>query len=138
MNVQTHTLFSGSWRLLADRSEYEAGEPPLAGMYTIEPDGNDLVITIIWKDSCGHEHSVRYVITPDGKEYAYERPEIAEAVMARFTGERALETFAFKGGQTTAHAERLVSEDGRSMVITQKIRLPDGQEVRNVQYYERV
>ncbi len=132
-----HTRFSGTWKLLADRSEYELGTPPTSGVYVIEPVGEDLFITIDWTDDCGHRHSVRYTITPDGKEYAYERPELADAVMAQFAGDEVLETFAFKNGRMSMHAERRLAEDGNSMVITQKGYMPDGQQYCNVQYYER-
>ena len=134
----TISRFAGTWRLLAGRSEYEFGTPPAAGRYTIEPSGDELLIVIDWTDDCGHPHSVHYSVTPDGKEYAYERPEIAEAVMARFANDRLLETFAFRNGHVAMHAERLIGEDGKSMVITQKGYMPDGQEYRNVQYYERI
>ncbi len=134
---ELRTPFSGTWRLLADQSEYEYGTPPTSGVYVIEPVGEDLFITIDWTDDCGHTHSVRYTVTPDGQEYAYERPEIADAVMARFAHEQSLETFAFKNGRVAMYAKRLLAEDGNSMVVTQKGFMPDGQEFCNVQYYER-
>lgn len=130
--------FAGTWQLQAGASEYVYGTPPTSGLYRIEPSGDDLFFTIEWTDDCGHTHSVRYSITPDGREYAYERPDIADTVMARFVGEHTLETFAMKNGRVALFAERLLADDGASMVVKQKGTMPDGQEFCNVQHYVRV
>lgn len=136
MNIPV-SLFAGTWRLLADRSQYEFGLPPVSGIYTLEQIGEDIGVSIRWMDHCGHEHAVRYMITPDGKNYAYDQPDVAETVMARFRDERTLETFAGKNGKVVAYAERTLSEDTNEMMIVQTGKTPEGTDFRNVQYYAK-
>jgi hypothetical protein len=130
-------LFAGTWHLIADRSQYEFGMPPVSGVYTLEQIGEDIGVVISWMDHCGHEHVVRYIVTPDGREYAYEQPGIAETVMARFRDERTLETFAGKRGKIVAYAERTLNDDASEMVVVQTGKTPDGEDFKNVQYYRK-
>lgn len=131
------SLFAGTWLLVASRSHYEFGLPPVSGVYTLEQIGEDIGVSIRWMDHCGHEHAVRYMITPDGRNYAYDQPDVAETVMARFRDERTLETFAGKHGNVVAYAERTLNEEGTEMVVVQTGKTPDGEDFKNVQYYKK-
>lgn len=135
MTTTPSSLFAGTWLLAADRSQYEYGTPPVSGRYMLEPAGEDIAVSIHWTDHCGHEHAVRYMITPDGKEYAYEQPGVAETVTARYRDDHTLETWAKKGGRIVAYAERTLHDNGQEMMIVQTGQTPDGKEFRNVQHY---
>lgn len=127
--------FLGSWQLLADRSDYEIGAPPLEGTYTFESeDGRQLDITIDWIDARGQHQSVDYHAIPDGQKRPYEIPMAADEVMFEFTDENTLNSSAFREGRLTNFATRNIGEDG-IMKVVQKGYV-DGQEFVNVQYYE--
>ncbi|BDD08885.1 hypothetical protein FUAX_13170 [Fulvitalea axinellae] len=129
--------FLGKWTLLAERSEYEAGQPPKSATYEFRDAGNaDLGVTIEWADAEGQEHRIDYRITVDGKRKSYENPEIADEVMSEYVGENGLNSSTYKGGKRIMFAARLIGEDG-VMRVSQKMLGPDGREFENVQYYRK-
>lgn len=129
--------FVGTWELQPEQSQYEAGQPPASGLYRIEPQGEGYLVTMQWQTAAGAAKEMHYTSIPDGKDYAYENPEIAEFVSMTRVDEKTLDSATKKGGQMIAHARRELSKDAQAMRVTQSGLLPDGSWFKNISVYKR-
>ena len=129
--------FVGTWELQAEQSQYEVGQPPASGLYRIESEGAGYLVTMQWQTAVNESKEMSYTSIPDGQDYAYENPEIAEFVSMTRVDERRLDSATKKGGQRIAHARRELAEDGQTMRVTQSGLLPDGSWFHNVSVYKR-
>jgi len=130
--------FVGKWKLDPTQNNYELGEPPQSGTYQIEPKDDGYLITMAWVTSDGQEMKMSYEGTPDGVEYAYENPAIADVMSMTRVDEHTLDSAAFKGGMRIAYARRQLSKDLKTMTVTQSGLKPDGVEFNNVSVYRRL
>jgi hypothetical protein len=131
-------LFLGTWKLKAEGSQYHFGDPPKSGVYTIEAEGDAYLITMEWVSADGSSYNLSYRSIPDGVDYPYENPVIAEAVSMTRIDEYTLDSTSKSGGQIISHARRTLSEDGRTMTVTQSGIGPNGEEYTNLSIYEKV
>jgi hypothetical protein len=132
-----HDPFVGTWELQVEQSEYEVGEPPASGLYRIQPQGEGYLVTMRWETADGQQREMSYTSIADGKDYAYENPEVAEFVSMTRVAERRLVSATKKGGQMIAHACRELAEDEQTMRVTQSGVRPDGTWFDNVSIYKR-
>ena len=135
MSGLKHDAFLGTWLLDPTRCDYEFGEPPDSGSYRLEATETGYLISMTWITAAGEAHSMAYKATPDGKQYPYENPAVAEAASMTRVGERQLDSATFKGGQQIAHAARFLSADEQSMTVIQSGFGPDGKGFRNTAVY---
>jgi hypothetical protein len=129
--------FVGQWLLDPPQSRYELGEPPASGRYHIQPDGDGYLVTMEWETPEGERHKASYRSVPDGIDYPYENPAVAETVSMTRVDERTLDSTSKKGGQIIAHARRVLSLDGRTMTVTQSGLTPDGTRFANLSVYKK-
>lgn len=129
--------FCGTWALLPEKSWYQFGAPAQQAKYRIKQEGKQLEIGVEWTEMDGQTFRATNYFIPDGQQYPYDNPDIADAVSASFTGERTLETTSFKNGEVLLFARRELSEDGRHMTITQSGRTPKGTTFSNISIYKK-
>jgi len=129
--------FVGTWILDAELSDYQLGEPPKTGLYTITADDAAYKVTMEWTTSGDEAMRADYVSIPDGKQYAYEDSDAVDFVCTTRVDDKTLDSESFKDGKRIAWARRILSDDNNTMTITQSGSLPDGDEFNNVSVYRR-
>ena len=72
-----------------------------------------------WLDADGESYQVSFYGIPNGQEYAYENPEIADTLATTLVNAHTLDTTIKKNRRVLAHARRVLSADGQTMTITQ-------------------
>lgn len=130
--------FLGIWTLNPARSKYELGQPPQAGTYILEPDGDGLKVSMKWVDANNNEHSQVYRGIPDGKHYPYTENPAVDAMTMTLIDAKTLDTSALKEGQIVSYARRVLSDDGATMTITMSGKTPQGTEYTNLAIYEKL
>lgn len=117
--------FLGTWAFDPARARYAAGQPPRDGTYVLAPIPDGVAFTVDWTDPEGNARKVVFS-TVFG-----ERDGLS---MTRLDASR-LETRA-AGGPVTV-ATRILSDDGREMVVEQSGIQGDGSPFCNVSVYVR-
>lgn len=112
-------LFVGLWTLDPSQSKYEFGLAPQRGSYLIEPNGAGLTFIAQWITADGDSYEISFYGIPDGQEYAYEKPEIADTLATTLVNAHTLDTIIKKNRRVLAHTRRVLSADGQAMTITQ-------------------
>jgi len=130
--------FLGAWELLPESSEYELGDPPAQGLYTISSDGDRYHFEIAWKTADGQRFESEFSGIPDGRPYAYEDSRVADALSLTRVDESSLDSESFRAGVRLAHARRALMEDGRMMRVTQSGQAPGGETFQNISYYRKL
>lgn len=131
--------FKGTWEMQPEHNHYQLGDPPAQGTYIIgdNPDGDGYLVTMKWTTQDGQNVEMRYTAIPDGVDYPYENPAIADTVSMTRVDENTLDSDTKKDGQVGAYARRVLSADGNTMTITQSGKTPDGGSFDNVSVYIR-
>jgi hypothetical protein len=129
--------FVGVWELLPDRSKYQFGYPPRSGLYSIRRENDEYHITMEWVSSEGEEHNMSYVGIPDGVDYAYANPAIADTVSMTRVDSQILDSTTKKDGKVFAHARRVLSADQKTMTVIQSSFTPHGRAYSNASVYRR-
>lgn len=135
--VEQARAFFGVWTLNREQSQYQLGQPPLHGLYTIEPDGDALKVTMAWTAADGQSHEQVYYGVPDGKNYPYTDNPAVDTIVMTLVDAHTLDTAALKDGKAISYARRLLSEDGQTMTVTMSGVLPQGGEYTNIAIYEK-
>ena len=133
----TDDAFLGHWEMDPAENRYEAGQPPLAGSYTIEPEGHAYLFKMAWTNAEGQPFQMEYRTTPDGVAYPYENSAVADTIKTTRVDEFTLDTETTKDGKVIATGRRVLSPDGQTMTITQSGLRPDGTAFTNLSLYRR-
>lgn len=129
--------FLGIWHLIPDQSRYEFGQPPASGTYILTANETSYTFTIQWTTADGQAMNATFDGIPDGQQYPYENPAIADAISLTRVNDRQLDSATFKNGQQIAHATRVLSANEQTMTITQTGQMPDGTPFSNISFYQR-
>ena len=106
-------------------------------MYRISLNGHKYVFDIAWETAEGQQFEAGFSGIPDGRQYPYENPQVADSLSLARVSELTLDSESFKGGISIAHARRELMDTGRVMRVTQSGQKPDGGTFRNVSYYNK-
>ncbi len=137
--------FLGNWELDAEDSAYEIGAPPQRGQYQLVRDplpgtGQEverIAVVMDWTDATGKDFHMIYHMVPDGVDKPYEGSAVVDAVMTKLMDARTLDTVSKKDGQMVALGRRELSDDGKTMKVTQSGKTPDGTPFANVAIYRK-
>jgi len=132
-----HDPFLGIWQLIPEKSNYEHGDPPIGGNYTIELHGDDYLVTMEWETFYGAWNEMSYTAVPDGQDHHHDDPSIADTVSMIRIDRHTLDSDAKKGSHVVAHARRTLSHDLREMTVVQSGPLPEGGTFKNLSVYRR-
>lgn len=133
----TGDAFLGHWDMDPAENRYEAGQPPLSGSYTIEPEGAAYLFKMAWTSADGQPFQMDYRTTPDCVAYPYENPAVADTIKTTRVDAYTLDTETTKSGKVIVTGRRVLSPDGQTMTITQSGFLPDGTAFTNRSVYRR-
>lgn len=132
------SLFAGfivTWILDPSSCQYEQGDPPTAGLYSISEKEGRLFFTIAWTDANGKVHDVVFNGLPDGVPVPFVVSGAVEEMSIQATSRRELRSTAFFQNKPTMIAQRQLDESGRAMRVTQVVMFPDGERLANVATY---
>ncbi len=129
--------FLGNWILDADESEFEQGEPPKSATMKIEDNFGMTVFTMNTVSADGEVTNDSFEAIPDGPEVKLGKSGLVDAMRLVFKNDRNLVSEARRGGLTIMKAERELSEDGRTLTVTQTVHLVDVDSFTNVSVYHR-
>jgi ABC-type transport system substrate-binding protein len=85
----------------------------------------------------GTKTSFEYTAQYDGKESPVTGNANADLISLKRVNDRTVEATLKKGGKVTTNARRVVSGDGKTLTITITGTNAQGQNVRNVQVFEK-
>lgn len=119
--------FLGSWELVPDLSRYEVGSPPKSATYHLEAEGDGIRFTIDW---VGADDKPQHLV------FTLRFEDTGDFGMS-LVDARTLDTVVRRDGQVTAHARRVLDEEGRTLTVTQSGHSPDGRAFTNLSVYRR-
>lgn len=130
--------FEGTWTLILELSQYQIGQPPLKGTYTIKTEGNQADFTVAWVGKQGEsKQRTTFGGVMDGTMVSMspsvQNPNAPDSFNVIRVDDRTLNSSAFRQGERIAFSCRIASYDGNLLSVMQEGRLPDGGVVRNFQ-----
>jgi hypothetical protein len=129
--------FLGTWILDTEESDFEQGEPPKSATLKIEDRFGVAAFTMNQVSSDGEVTNDNFEAMPDGPEIKLGKSGLVDAMRLVFQGDRNLVSEARRGGLTIMKADRELSEDGRTLTVTQTVHLVDVASYTNVSVYRR-
>jgi hypothetical protein len=129
--------FLGTWILDPTTCDYQQGEPPQAGSYRIEEDGEQLVLTMQWIDADDVNHEVAFTGIPNGEQVPFAGGDLADALSITAVSARELNSSAYWKGTERMLAQRQLDETGAAMRVTQVVFFPEGFHLANVAIYRK-
>ncbi|AMN51571.1 MULTISPECIES: hypothetical protein [Stappiaceae] len=129
--------FLGTWILDTEESDFEQGEPPRSATLKIDENFGVAVFTMNQVASDGEVTNDTFEAMPDGPEVRLGKSGLVDAMRLVFQGDRNLISEARRGGLTIMKADRELSDDGRTLTVTQTVHLVDVASYTNVSVYRR-
>ncbi len=129
--------FLGTWILDEEASDFEQGDPPKSATLRIEDNFGMAVFSMNQVAADGEVTNDTFEAVPDGPEVKLGKSGLVDAMRLVFQGDRNLVSEARRGGLTLMKAERELSEDGRTLTVTQTVHLVDVASFTNISVYRR-
>ena len=131
-------LFTGTWRLLVDRSTFDPGPALVSSRVTIAaiPGGRRVTTDNVAAD--GRTIHTSYAAKFDGGDHPLSGSAAIDTVALRRIDSRTLERTDKKDGRVVTTYQLQISEDGGTMTITMNGMSTMGQPVRNLLIYARL
>jgi hypothetical protein len=137
MNEDKLAPFLGTWILDAEESDFEQGDPPKSATLKIDDNFGMAVFTMNQVDADGQITNDTFEAMPDGPEVKLGKSGLVDAMRLVFQGDRKLVSEARRGGLTLMKAERELSDDGRTLTVTQTVHLVDVASFTNISVYRK-
>jgi hypothetical protein len=127
----------GTWKINLDKSTFSPGPRPMGSIVTFEEKGNQIVQSVNNVGAEGNKivYSVTYAF--DGKDYPVKGDPARDSVAWKRIDPHTLEATNKKDGKITTHQKRSISTDGKSFTLTTTGVSPQGQSIKNVEFYEK-
>lgn len=123
--------FIATWHLDPAHNDYQTGPLPSHGTYTIGADGARYTFDIHWRGPDGRPQHISFALIPDGQRHPYaDHPVVTHTVCTRVDN-RTLDSDSYAGAVLLAHARRVLSADGQTMTVTQRIHPPNADPYTN-------
>ena len=112
----------GVWKLNLARSRFNPGPAPRSQTRTYTQTPNGIQVTIRSVDINGHSATIEFPEKYDGKDYAVEGSDIADALAMVRINDYMAEATMKHGGMVVATARRLITDEGKTLAISFKDR----------------
>jgi hypothetical protein len=130
--------FTGIWKMNLAKSKYSPGPPPKAITYNFQPAGANGVKLIADNiDSKGNPNRREFTATYDGKEYPVTGNPDADSVSLKRIDAYHVEGTQKKNGTLVRTFQRVVSPDGKTLTVTEKLTTASGKVENNVIVYDK-
>ncbi|MEM5583710.1 MULTISPECIES: hypothetical protein [unclassified Roseibium] len=137
MNEDKLAPFLGTWILDSEESDFEQGDPPKSATLKIDDNFGMAVFTMNQVDADGEITNDTFEAMPDGPEVKLGKSGLVDAMRLVFQGDDKLVSEARRGGLTLMKAERELSDDGRTLTVTQTVHLVDVASFTNISVYRK-
>jgi hypothetical protein len=127
----------GSWKLNVAKSQFSPGPPPQSNTLVIEASGKGEKVTTEGVSAQGRRAATQYTATFDGKDYPLTGSQIADTVSLRRINARITVRTDKKDGKVIQTLTRIVSEDGKTMIVRANGMNAQGQPVESVGAWEK-
>jgi len=128
--------FVGTWILDTEESDFEQGDPPKSATLKIEDHFGMARFTMNQVAADGEVTNDSFEAMPDGPETKLGKSGLVDAMRLVFDGDK-LVSEARRGGLTIMKAVRDLSDDGRTLTVTQTVHLVDVASFTNVSVYRK-
>ena len=110
----------GTWKLNTARSRFHPGPPPRSQTrtYVETPDGVQVTIRTVSAD--GHSATIQFPDKYDGLDYPIKGSEVADALALVRINDYVAEATMKHAGKVVATARRLITDEGKTLVISYK------------------
>jgi hypothetical protein len=127
----------GTWRLNVAKSKYSPGSGPQSLTVKVEASGQGEKVTSEGVNAAGTPTMTQYTANFDGKDYPLTGSQNADKVSLKRIDARTTERTDKKGDTVVITRTRVVSQDGKTMTVTEKGTNAQGQAVDNVVVFEK-
>jgi hypothetical protein len=134
--AQSNSLI-GTWKINLAKSKDSPGPPPRSQTLTYQAEGQGLRVTVDTIDAQGNPAKGAFVLFFDGKSYPVTGIPDWDASTYKQVNDTTTESTRMKAGKVVQTATRVVSADGKTLTITATGVNATGQQINNVDVYDK-
>ena len=127
----------GTWKLNVAKSTFGSGAKPRSETRTYSSTSMGTHVVIEGEDASGNKSKTETLLTYDGQPQKVVGNADFDTVTTKRIDQYETTADLIKGGKVVGSLRRLVSKDGKTMTINQKVLKPDGSTETSLGYYER-
>jgi hypothetical protein len=127
----------GTWKLNLAKSKYNPGPGPQSLTVKVEASGQGEKVTAEGVNAAGTATKSEYTAQYDGKDSPLTGSQNADTVSLKRIDARTTERTDKKGEKVVMTRTRVVSQDGKTMTVTEKGTNAQGQAMDNVVVFEK-
>jgi hypothetical protein len=127
----------GTWKLNVAKSTFGSGTMPKSETRTYSSTSMGTHVVIEGEDASGTKSKTETLLTYDGQPQKVVGNADFDSVSTKRIDKYETTADLLKGGKVVGSLRRLVSKDGKTMTINQKVLKPDGSTETSLGYYER-
>ena len=127
----------GTWKLNVAKSTFGSGKVPKSETRTYSASSMGTHVAIEAVDDSGKKSKTETLLTYDGQPQKVVGNADFDSVSTKRVDKYETTAELLKGGKVIGSLRRLVSKDGKSMTVNQKVIKPDGSTETSMGYYER-
>jgi hypothetical protein len=127
----------GTWKLNVAKSTFGSGTMPKSETRTYSSTSMGTHVVIEGEDAKGTKSMTEALLTYDGQPQKVVGNADFDTVTTKRIDKYETTADLLKGGKVVGSLRRLVSKDGKTMTINQKVLKPDGSTETSLGYYER-
>ena len=132
----TTPSFSGTWQLNVNKSTYRPGPGPASAQLSVEYSGATRH-SVHESVAGGEKVRTEYVAAEDGRDYPLKGSPNADTISLRRIGPGTIERVDKRRGQVVMLLTLRLSQDGKTMNVTQEGVTASGDMVSNTMVYEK-
>ena len=136
-NVPRSHSFAGTWELNVNKSTYRPGPGPKSAVLNVQYDGATRHSSLATVADDGEMARSEYVAAEDGRDYPIKGSPNADTISLRRVAPGTIERIDRRRGQVVMLLTLRLSQDGRTMNITQEGVTASGDMVSNTMVYDR-
>jgi hypothetical protein len=138
VSAQASDARIGTWKLNVAKSKYSPGPAELQSLTVkVEASGQGEKLTAEGVNAAGTPTMTQYTANFDGKDYPLTGSQNFDKVSLKRIDARTTERTDKKGDKVVLTRTRVVSQDGKTMTVTEKGTNAQGQAVDNVVVFEK-
>jgi hypothetical protein len=127
----------GTWKLNVAKSTFGSGVIPKSETRTCAATSLGTHVVIETEDAAGKKSKTETLLTYDGQPQKVVGNADFDAVSTKRLDQYETTADLMKGGKVIGSLRRLVSKDGKTMTINQRVLRADGSTEASLAYYER-
>jgi hypothetical protein len=128
---------NGTWELNVAKSRFDPGPPPRSQTRTYESDGQTVRMHSKGVNAQGVSTEVEYTATYGGKDAPMQGSPIADSISLKRIDDSTSEATLKKDGKVVSTSTRVISGDGKEMMITTSGVNEKGQPIKSELVFDR-